>query len=54
MSEFQPYKNYFGLKLAEELAGRIVAVHPTFPAERFVEQVASQVSLGGVNFNLEV
>lgn len=43
MSEYQPHKNYFGLELAHKLAGRIVAVQPTFPAEQFVAQIAARV-----------
>lgn len=43
MGEYQPYKNYFGVELAQELARRIVAIHPTFPAEQFAAQIAARV-----------
>lgn len=37
------FKHHFGAELAEDLARRITAVHPLFPAEQFVGQVAAQV-----------
>lgn len=43
MSDTQPYKNYFGITLAEKLAASLVAVQPAFPAGPFIAQVAAQV-----------
>jgi 3-methyladenine DNA glycosylase AlkC len=39
----QPFKLHFGPPLVEDLAGRIRAVEPTFPAERFVAAVTPQL-----------
>lgn len=43
MAETQPFKNYYGVELAQDLAVRITAVYPDFPAGPFIEQVAAQV-----------
>jgi 3-methyladenine DNA glycosylase AlkC len=41
--EPQPFKDHFSPALAEELARRIQAVHPSFPAAAFVAQVTPQL-----------
>ncbi|MCU0492088.1 MAG: DNA alkylation repair protein [Chloroflexaceae bacterium] len=43
MSESQPFKNFYGVELAENLAERISAIHAAFPAVPFVAQVAAGV-----------
>lgn len=43
MAELQPFKNYFGLDLARDLAAKIRAVYPAFPAEEFVRDIAVEV-----------
>ncbi|MEZ4590413.1 MAG: DNA alkylation repair protein [Chloroflexota bacterium] len=40
------FKDYFDVNLAQRLAEMITAVHPTFPADAFVNQIAPQ--LGGL------
>jgi hypothetical protein len=35
------YKRYFGYELAEQLAAKIIAVQPGFPAEAFLTDVRS-------------
>lgn len=37
------FKDYFDVNLAHRMAGMITAVHPTFPADTFVDQVAPQL-----------
>lgn len=49
--EAQPFKDYFGPELAEDLARRIAAVHPPFPAATFVAEVSGHI-LGGVDVEL--
>lgn len=36
----EPVKNWFGANLAQLLADKLVAVHPAFPAKKFVAKVA--------------
>jgi 3-methyladenine DNA glycosylase AlkC len=43
MSESQPFKYYYGAELAQQLAGRIQTVYPSFDAGAFVARIAGQV-----------
>ncbi len=43
MAELQPFKYYFGLDLTRDLAAKIQAVYPAFPAENFIQDVAAEV-----------
>ncbi|MEN9938781.1 MAG: hypothetical protein RLZZ387_5360 [Chloroflexota bacterium] len=42
-SEPQPFKAYFGSPLVEDLAQRLLAVHPAFPAPAFIAEVTPQL-----------
>lgn len=42
-AEPQPFKAHVGPTLVEDLAQRIVAVHPTFPAAAFIAEVVPQL-----------
>ncbi len=44
MTDSQPFKNFYGVNLAELLADKIGAVYPTFAADSFVQYVAARVA----------
>jgi 3-methyladenine DNA glycosylase AlkC len=44
MSENKLFKDYFDAELARQLAAMITAVHPHFPADAFVNQIAPQLN----------
>ena len=43
MSENKLFKDYFDVVLAQRMAEQITAVHPQFPADAFVNQIAPQL-----------
>lgn len=43
MAESQPFKNYYGVELAEKMAGYIRGVYPAFDGKAFVQHVAKRV-----------
>ena len=42
-SESQPFKAYFGPPLVEDLAQRLLAVYPAFPADAFIAEVTPRL-----------
>jgi 3-methyladenine DNA glycosylase AlkC len=43
MAESQPFKQYYGVQLMENLAERVASIHPAFPRDQAIAHVAAEV-----------